>query len=72
MIEHIGEMIREARQYRNMTQAQLAEKLGHHQSGYVSRIETGEKIPGLGVLERIAVELGAHLVVGFEFPERKP
>lgn len=68
IVKEIGTMIREARQEAGLTQADLAERLGHRQSSYLSRVESGEKLPGLPMLERLAFELGAQLVVGFEFP----
>ena len=47
-----GQLIEEARKKANMTQAELAEKIGTNKS-YISKIENGTIEPGVGVFLRI-------------------
>lgn len=53
----LGQRIKEARKHVNMTQAQLAEKIGVGVT-HVSHIETGATIPSLKVIISIMNELG--------------
>lgn len=41
-MSEVGENIRKRRQYLNMTQEQLAEKMGYADKGMISRIENGK------------------------------
>jgi transcriptional regulator with XRE-family HTH domain len=52
-----GEVIRQARQARGLTQVQLAEQAETTQ-GTISRIESGDLIPRVDDLARIADALG--------------
>lgn len=63
-------MLREAREARGLTQAELAERLGTAQSG-IARLESGRSAPTLDTLERVAAALGLRLVVRFEPPEER-
>lgn len=58
--EYIGKQIRRAREERNITQAQLAEKL-HLSSNYIGLIERNVNTPSISVLVSIANELGVSL-----------
>lgn len=49
--------LKELRERKNLTQAELARKIGVNRS-YISRIESGKSKPSLALLERIANELG--------------
>ena len=53
----IGKFISELRKGKNLTQEQLAEKLGVTQKS-VSRWETGKNMPDLSILQPLSVELG--------------
>ena len=53
---HVGRVIRDRRNALKMTQEQLAEKSGLHQS-HVSRIEAGEHTPTHTTIEKLAAAL---------------
>lgn len=53
----VGQIIREARKKENVTQAELAERVGSTKS-YISRIEHGTVEPGAGLFLRILDALG--------------
>ena len=55
-----GQIIEEARKKANMTQAELAEKIGTNTS-YISRVETGKKEPTVSTFYRIASALGLNV-----------
>lgn len=59
--------LRELRQFRNLTQSAVAERMGVT-IGRVSQIESGE-VSGLDVLERYARALGGCLTVSINFPD---
>lgn len=48
-----GQKMKQAREEKGLTQAQIAEKLGINVN-YYARIERGEKIPSFEVLQSIA------------------
>ena len=52
-----GQIIEEARKKANMTQAELAEKIGTNKS-YISRVETGKTEPKVSTFYRIASPSG--------------
>ena len=58
-LKYIGQQIRRARNARNMTQAQLAEKVNLAQN-YVGMIERGAGKPALPTLIDIAEVLGVN------------
>jgi transcriptional regulator with XRE-family HTH domain len=64
-------MIRELREARQLSQRQLAERMGTHQS-VVGRLEAGGSKPTLVTLERVAQALGLRLEVRFEDKQLKP
>lgn len=55
-----GERLRQAREAKGMSQAEIARKLGVSQPAY-SYIENGEKNPSLPVAKRLAVVLHTSL-----------
>jgi len=62
----IGVLIQEARKRQNMTQAQLAEKVGTTKN-YISRIENNASDIRLSTLMRIIREgLGGHLTLSLD------
>ncbi len=67
-MELVGKKIREMRRQRKLTQVDLAEKIGVHQSD-LSRMEKGEYKVGLDTLLRILQTF--HLSIG-DFFEEKP
>ncbi|MDQ3233396.1 MAG: helix-turn-helix transcriptional regulator [Pseudobdellovibrionaceae bacterium] len=56
----IGRTIRQIREKKGMTAEQLAWRNGISK-GYLSRIESGERIPSVPMLEKIAKALGVPL-----------
>src|SRR6188472_3478571 len=60
-LRRIGNLIRDARKHRGMTQAQLAEVLGTSQSA-VNRIERGHQNLSLEMLARIGEALDSEIV----------
>jgi ribosome-binding protein aMBF1 (putative translation factor) len=60
----LGATVRELREQRGWTQAQLAEASAMTQPA-VARFEAGGTVPTIPVLERLAHALGAELVVRF-------
>lgn len=68
----IALMIGEARIKRGITQSQLAKKMRTKQAA-ISRAESGNYLPGLSFLERMAKALGTELIAPkFAFLENKP
>ena len=61
----LGRSVRELRERRSWSQAQLAKASGMTQSA-VARFEAGGTVPTLPVLERLAAALEVSLKVGFE------
>lgn len=59
-----GNMLRERRKELNMTQKQLAEKLGREQS-YIARVENGKADIQLSSFFRIATVLGIQFIPTF-------
>ncbi len=55
-----GQIVEEARKKANMTQAELAEKIGTNKS-YISRVETGKTEPKVSTFYRIAFALGLNV-----------
>ena len=54
---YTGQIIEQARKEANMTQAELAAKIGTNKS-YISRVETGATEPKVSTFYRIASALG--------------
>ncbi len=55
-----GQIIEDARKRANMTQMELAEKIGTNKS-YISRVETGKTEPRVSTFYRIASALGLNV-----------
>ncbi len=55
-----GQIIEEARKKANMTQMELAEKIGTNKS-YISRVETGRTEPRVSTFYRIISALGLNM-----------
>ena len=68
-LELVGRKIRQLRRQRKLTQVELAEKIGIHQSD-LSRMEQGEYKVGLDTLLKILQTF--DLGIGEFFEERKP
>lgn len=60
----LGKKVREAREARGWTQAELAERAGMKQHA-ISRFEAGDVVPTLTTLDRIAAALESHLTIDF-------
>lgn len=60
----IGNMVIEARISRGITQTQLAKIIGTKQPG-IARLERGESMPSLSLLDKVAKALGTNLSVYF-------
>lgn len=63
----IGERISALRKCRNLTQSELAERVGLD-SRHISRLETGKYYPSLDSLETMAKVLDVELMEFFQFP----
>ena len=61
----VGRMIRDARWYRGLTQAQLAKRLKTTQS-YVSVLEAGKRNLTVSNLVKVGLALGHDLKIEFE------
>jgi transcriptional regulator with XRE-family HTH domain len=58
--KRLGVTIKQLRQRRKMTQAQLAKRADVHRI-YIAQIEAATKVPSLGTLEKIAKALGVKV-----------
>ncbi len=67
MNDNIGELIHEARMQQEITLKTLAIASGVTIS-CISMIETGRRIPTIGLLDRIAANLGKQLSITFKNP----
>ncbi len=63
--DEIRKLIIHARTEAGLTQKQLSEKTGLSQAN-ISRIESGQAMPNLGTLKKIADSVGKKLVISFE------
>jgi transcriptional regulator with XRE-family HTH domain len=68
--QQLGARIAALRAERGMTQEALAWQAGLASKGYLSRIESGERLPSLAVLERLAAQLDLEVRDLLIFPER--
>jgi ribosome-binding protein aMBF1 (putative translation factor) len=64
--EEIARMVIMRRAQLDLTQQQLAERMGTTKS-VISRIESGQHRSGTDTLRRLGEALGGHAVIGFEF-----
>ena len=60
-LEKIGQLIQEYRLHQNLTQAELAEKIGTSQSA-INRIESGKQNITVEILARISEELSSEII----------
>lgn len=60
-LEKIGQLIQEYRLHQNLTQAELAEKIGTSQSA-INRIESGKQNITVEMLARISEELSSEII----------
>lgn len=68
--EIIGELIRQAREKRNLTQEELAEKLGVNKSN-ISKMENNIKSMRIDTLLKVFKALNAKVSLQIEFSSRK-
>jgi len=66
ILKNFGETVKKKRRQRDLSQEQLAEKLGIHRT-YMSFIERGQRNPGLLMLFKISRALKIKLPELFEF-----
>lgn len=68
----LASLLIEARTRANLTQAELASKMGTSQST-IARLESGKAAPSLSTLRRLAKATGTRLAISFESarPTRK-
>ena len=60
--EQVGQLIRETRKAKGLTQKELGEKMGVSESA-VNRYENGKVNASIDAIQRIATELGARLEI---------
>ncbi len=58
--EKLSTRLKQLREARNLTQAQLAERVGFSRE-YIARLETGRHDPTLSTLEKLAKALNVQL-----------
>jgi transcriptional regulator with XRE-family HTH domain len=68
-IAHLGKRLKYLRRLKNLTQAQLAERVGLSVN-YVSQIETGVANPKVKTLFRLAQGLGVEIKDLFDFVQQ--
>jgi len=67
----VANLITEARYHYNITQTQLAKKMGTQQPS-IARIESGSTLPSLSFLERLADSIDTYLIAPqFGFMEKE-
>ena len=54
---HIGRQLQQARQRKGLTQAEVAKRAGTN-TNYYAKLERGEAVPSLKMLEKIVKALG--------------
>jgi ribosome-binding protein aMBF1 (putative translation factor) len=64
--EEVARMVLIRRAFLNLTQQELAERMGTTKS-VISRIESGQHRSSTDTLRRLAEALDGHAVIGFEF-----
>lgn len=65
----LGQRIAALRAELGLTQERLAWEAGFASKGYLSRIESGQRLPSVEVLERLAQRLNVEVRDLFIFPE---
>lgn len=66
----LGARIAELRASVGLTQEKLAWEAGLNSKGFLSRIESGKRVPSLSTLEQLARRLGVEVRDLFIFPDR--
>ena len=66
ILKKFGEQVKKKRKLANLSQEELAEKLGIHRT-YMSFIERGQRNPGLVMIFKISRALKIDLPTLFEF-----
>ncbi|MCB9703283.1 MAG: helix-turn-helix transcriptional regulator [Myxococcales bacterium] len=61
----VARQVRALRESRNVTQQELAERVGTKQPS-IARLESGRVVPRLDLLLKIAIALDSELVLNFE------
>lgn len=64
----VSEILLEARAWKGLTQEKLASLINTKQAG-VARAESGNHLPSLSFLDKIAKAIGTYLIVRFGFME---
>lgn len=70
MARLLGQRIAALRAEVGITQEKLAWEAGLESKGYLSRIESGQRLPSLETLDRLARRLGVEVRDLFIFPSR--
>src|SRR5712692_7420766 len=65
--EKLARAVIQLRMRQNLTQEQLAGRIGTTASA-ISRLESGQHVPSIETLRKLAHTSGGHLLVGFEVP----
>lgn len=65
--EKLARAVIQLRMRQNLTQEQLAGRIGTTASA-ISRLESGQHMPSMETLRKLAHASGGHLLVGFELP----
>jgi len=65
--EKLARAVVQLRMRQNLTQEQLAGRIGTTASA-ISRLESGQHMPSMETLRKLAHASGGHLLVGFEVP----
>lgn len=65
----LGQRIAALRTEHGVTQERLAWDAGLESKGYLSRIESGQRLPSVQLLESLALQLGVEVRDLFIFPE---
>lgn len=55
--KHIGQQLQDARVRKNLTQAEVAKRAGTN-TNYYAKLERGEAVPSLKMLEKVLKALG--------------
>ena len=65
--EKLARAVIQLRMRQNLTQEELAGRIGTTASA-ISRLESGQHMPSMETLRKLAHASGGHLLVGFEVP----
>ena len=65
--EKLARAVIHLRMRHQLTQEQLADRIGTTASA-ISRLESGQHMPSMKTLRKLAHAYGGHLLVGFEIP----